>query len=317
MRLLVNATSYGPVPGGAGLRARHLCEALEGHELVFLLARDTSPEVVPPGAETRVLPVRAGDPLRRWLRLRLPSDGDVLLTDHYPAADIPTIITLHDRGGSPWRRRLIRRHSQRAAGVVAVSETVRAAWGLRGIDAAVVPNGVTPVASFPEPGEHLLVSDPGLAHKGADVARRVAERLGLTLRKVGRGVAWLPHDRFRDELARARVVLCPAREEGFGMVPLEALAAGRPVVASDLPAHREVCGAAALYAPVDDIDAWCARVREALRDEGQWGARGRDQAARWTWSAAAARLGAALEAALDADQRAGPKDVLDQPLTSL
>ena len=59
MRLLVNATSYGPVPGGAGLRARHLYGALEGHELVFLLAQDTSREVVPPGAETRVLPVRA------------------------------------------------------------------------------------------------------------------------------------------------------------------------------------------------------------------------------------------------------------------
>jgi len=286
MRLLVNATSYGAVPGGAGLRARHLYGALRGHELVFLLAEDTNPEVVPPGAETRVLPVRAADPLRRWLRLRLPTDGDVMLTDHYPAAEIPTVLTLHDCGGALWRRRLIRRQFPRAQ-VVAVSETVRAAWD---VDATVIPNGVEPGTIAPGAVVPLLLCDPGLPHKEAATAREVSKRLGMPLREVGRGVAWLAHDDLRTELASARVVLCPASEEGFGMVPLEALAAGRPVVASDIPAHREVCGDAALYAPVGDIDAWCAAVRTALSDEEGWGARGHERARLFTWSAAAESL---------------------------
>jgi len=291
MRLLVNATSYGAVPGGAGLRARNLYGALRGFEVVFLLAQDTSSEVVPPGVESRVLPMRASDPLRRWLRLRLPTDGDVMLTDHYPVAEIPTVITLHDSGGPLWRRRLIQRQFDRAH-VVAVSDTVRAAWG---IDATVVPNGVFTTSLVPgtEPQRtepSLLMCDPGLLHKDAATARAVAERLGLPLREVGRGVEWLPHDALRAEIASSRVVLCPAREEGFGMVPLEALAAGRPVVVSDIPAHREVWGDAALYAPVGDVDAWCAAVETALASEAEWGTRGRARAALWSWETAAERL---------------------------
>ena len=37
------------------------------------------------------------------------------------------------------------------------------------------------------------------------------------LREVGRGVAWLPHEQMRKEIARARVVLCPACSAGRHM----------------------------------------------------------------------------------------------------
>lgn len=257
MRLLVNATAYGAEPGGAGIRARELFGALVGHEIVFLLAEDTNPEVVPPGAITRVLPVRAKRRLRRWMNLRLPTDGDVLFTDHYPASDLPTVITLHDRGGPAWRRAAIRKHLRRAAHVIAVSETVRAAWG---VAASVILNGADPVA--PQPVEdHLLVCDPGVVHKQVGIAREVASKLGLPLREIGRGVGWLPHAEMRREIARARVVLCPASEEGAGMVPVEALASGRPVVVSDIDAHREVCKSAASFA--NTIEEWCAAVSAA------------------------------------------------------
>jgi glycosyltransferase involved in cell wall biosynthesis len=39
----------------------------------------------------------------------------------------------------------------------------------------------------------------------------------------------------------------PSLYEGFGMPPLEAMSTGCPVIVSDIPAHREVCGAAAMY----------------------------------------------------------------------
>jgi hypothetical protein len=239
----------------------------------------------------RRLPVRAGRPLRRWLSLRLPREGDVLFTDHYPAAAVPTVITLHDRGGGPVRRALVRRHLRRAAAVVAVSETVRRAWG---VDAAVVENGVDPPPGPPPPpGPHLLLVDPGLPHKGAPLARAAARALGLELREVGRGARWLPHDRLMRELAGAAAVLCPSREEGFGMVALEAMAAGRPVVASDLPAHREVLGDVAFYA---DPGGFREAVEAALACAPERLARGRERAARFTWEAAARRLEALVAA---------------------
>lgn len=42
--------------------------------------------------------------------------------------------------------------------------------------------------------------------------------------------------------------------EGFGLPPLEAMNAGCPVLVSDIPPHREVCGDAALYADPNDGD---------------------------------------------------------------
>jgi len=288
MRLVVNATAYGKEPGGAGVRARHLFGALRGHEIVFCLAEDTPYSVVPAGAETVRLPVRAGAPLRRWLRLRLPADGDLVFTDHYPALDRPTVITLHDGGGPWWRRALIRRHLRGAAAVVAVSRTVRAAWG---VDAFVVPNGVTvPPASGIAPGAHLVCCDPGVAHKGVEVARAAARALGLELREVGRGVRWLAHDELMRELAGAAAVLCPAREEGFGLVPLEAMALGRPVVVSDLPAHREVCGGHAFFAPPGDRAAWLQAVDAALAAPAERLVAARAHARAFSWERAASGL---------------------------
>ncbi|MEM8883501.1 MAG: glycosyltransferase [Planctomycetota bacterium] len=258
MRLLVNATSYGAEPGGAGVRALHLYGALAQHDVVFLLAEDTSREVVPAGVETRVLPVRAGNRLQRFLQLRLPEDGDLLLTDHYPVATIPTVLTLHDRGGPAWRRALVRRQIARADAVVSVSETVRAAWGGSG---EVVANGADPMDDPPAPEDHLLVCDPGLPHKRVDRARAVAAALDRPLRERGRGVGWMRHEEMRREIARARVVLCPSEKEGFGRVALEAMALGRPLVASDIPAHREVAGDYARYAGTPE--EWIAQVRAA------------------------------------------------------
>jgi len=282
--LAVNATAYGDPPGGAGLRARHLFGALRGFDLLFLLAEDTPLEIVPPGAETRRLPVRAASPLRRWLTLRLPREGDLLLTDHYPSLPHPpTILTLHDCG-RPFRRALVRRHIARAAAVVAVSGTVRRAWG---VDAFVVPNGVRVPSLAPPRGDHLLVVDPA---KGACPGVR---SLGREVREVGRGRAWIPQERLFDEMARAAAVLVPSRGEGFGMVALEAMALGRPVVVPDLPVFREVLLDYPFYA---GGGGYRAATAAALAAPPEHLAAAREHASGFTWERAAARLAEAIEA---------------------
>jgi glycosyltransferase involved in cell wall biosynthesis len=68
------------------------------------------------------------------------------------------------------------------------------------------------------------------------------------------------------------------RDEGFGIALIEAMAAGLPVVASDVPACREVLaeGEAGRLVPAGDPDALASALRSLLRDPGLragWGAR--------------------------------------------
>jgi glycosyltransferase involved in cell wall biosynthesis len=96
---------------------------------------------------------------------------------------------------------------------------------------------------------------------------------------------------------RADVVLQPSEAEGFGLPLAEALACGAPVVASDLPALREVGGAAALYCPVGDTAAWAqaasALLQEHRAKNDSWRARrtaGLARAAEFSWSSHAQKL---------------------------
>jgi len=70
-------------------------------------------------------------------------------------------------------------------------------------------------------------------------------------------------------LAKARVVVSASKHEAFGLVLLEGRQAGARVVASALPAHREVAalddaGAIDLWDPATGVDGLCAALRDAL-----------------------------------------------------
>lgn len=105
----------------------------------------------------------------------------------------------------------------------------------------------------------------------------------------------------RSVVAGASCLAFPSIYEGFGLPPVEALACGVPVVASDLPVTREVLGDAARLVPTGDDDALAEALRIELNapapDRATVAAR-QAQARRWTWSRCAEQTLAAYQAAL-------------------
>jgi glycosyltransferase-like protein len=93
--------------------------------------------------------------------------------------------------------------------------------------------------------------------------------------------------------AAADVLAFPSTKEGWGLAVLEAMSAGLPVVASDLPVFREYLrpGQDALMVPVDDAGALATALAAVLDDDAlaaRLRAAGHAVAARFTWAASAA-----------------------------
>jgi glycosyltransferase involved in cell wall biosynthesis len=78
-------------------------------------------------------------------------------------------------------------------------------------------------------------------------AAELVKKLGVSDMVVELGA--IPYRQLHQLYARADLYVTPAYTETFAHPLVEAMASGLPVVASDLPVHREICGAAALYFP--------------------------------------------------------------------
>jgi glycosyltransferase involved in cell wall biosynthesis len=126
----------------------------------------------------------------------------------------------------------------------------------------------------------LVVVGPVLEPAHGDRVRSAASSLERT------GAVAFVHEASRDELVRlyqaATALVLPSFVESFGLPLLEAMACGTAVIASDIPAAREVCGDAAwYYRPGDPADLAekldrllaDARARESLAASGSARAR--------------------------------------------
>jgi glycosyltransferase involved in cell wall biosynthesis len=99
-------------------------------------------------------------------------------------------------------------------------------------------------------------------------------------------------------LSLAAVFFFPSLYEGFGLTPLEAMAAGVPVVSSNASCLPEILGGAALYVRPDDADGACRSLLSVLNHKElalDLSERGRLRAGQFTWSQTAASTVAAYE----------------------
>lgn len=135
------------------------------------------------------------------------------------------------------------------------------------------------------PQELVIAGQPGWLQAGL---LHTVERLGL-----GGSVhfsGYVPDADLPALYAGAELFAFPSLAEGFGLPPLEAMACGTPVLASNAASLPEVLGAAALYTPARDAAALAAAIERILCDEQlrqELKQLGLAQAARYSWQQAA------------------------------
>ena len=76
-------------------------------------------------------------------------------------------------------------------------------------------------------------------------------------------------DRIQDYYTNAQVYVLSSRWEGFGLVLVEAMAHGLPVVSSDLPTSKEIMSDFALYFKNGDIQDLAQRLEDATHIDWQ------------------------------------------------
>ena len=102
-----------------------------------------------------------------------------------------------------------------------------------------------------------------------------------------------------DIYAALDVLVAPSRWEGFGLVAAEAMAAGVPVIASDVGGLPGVLGGAGRIVPPEAATALAAAIESVLSDASERArmiADGKAQAANFDWSASAGKLASLYQA---------------------
>jgi len=262
LKVVVLTTSY---PRNAGDAAgRFIADAVER-----LRNEGMSVEVVGPGS-FRHFGIAYGAGVvgnlraRPWKAVLLPAllagfaraarraarDADVVHAHWLPSGAVglttgrPLVIQLWGTDVELARRApaLARLVLRRARVVVCASTALaEAAKELGAREVRVIPSGIDLPPEVGEEAEPPEVLYAGRLSREKGVLELVEATRGMRLVVAGDGplrdrvpgaLGFLPHDRLERLYARAAVVVCPSHREGFGVACAEAMAHGRPVVAS-------------------------------------------------------------------------------------
>lgn len=99
-------------------------------------------------------------------------------------------------------------------------------------------------------------------------------------------LGYLHENELHQVLASASVLVYPSLYEGFGLPPLEAMAAGTPVICSNVSAIPEVTGQAAILIDPNDVDELNQKMQQIINDselKNQMIIKGIQQASTFTW----------------------------------
>lgn len=89
---------------------------------------------------------------------------------------------------------------------------------------------------------------------------------GLHASGVAFDTDWRRYTTLPELYRSADIFVFSSYTESFGHPLVEAMASGLPIVASDIPVNRELCGEAALYFPTFDAEACAAAIRRVATD---------------------------------------------------
>ena len=331
MRVAVLTTSY---PRSAGDAAgRFVADAVD-----HVRARGVEVEVVGP-QQYRHYGIAYGHGMlgnlrrRPWLALLVPAllagfvraarrvDADLLHAHWLPAGWVAersgrpyvvqvwgTDVELARR--APWLARRVLRGARLV--IAASNDLAERARALGAREVRVIPSGVElpeRVGTEAEPAEVLYA---GRLSPEKGVLELLDAAQGLNLVVAGDGPlrdrvpfarGFVQHDELQKLYARAAVVACPSRREGFGVACLEAMAHGRPVVATHVGGLLDlvVDGETGIVVPPRDPAALRSALERLLANpelRRKLGAAGRERArTHFSWEKATdATLAAYAEA---------------------
>jgi glycosyltransferase involved in cell wall biosynthesis len=176
----------------------------------------------------------------------------------------------------------------------------------------VIPGGVDVPAEVGEPEQPASVLYAGRLSPEKGVLELVEAANGIPLVIAGDGplrervpdaLGFVSHQDLDRLYTHAAVVACPSYREGFGVVCAEAMAHGRPVVASAVGGLLDlvVDGETGILVPPGDVQALREALRRLIGDpelRRRMGEAGRERVReRFTWKAVTDATLAAYEAA--------------------